>query len=103
MDYLLLLKVFDGVSCVYHLAGIVTINSGKSKVLQNVNVESTKNVVQACFEKGIKRLVCTSSIYAFAGLPHGQTLVNTKELICESGAFFARGDQDVSYNPVIRP
>jgi len=78
-DYPSLLKAFDGVTCVYHLAGIVTIDSGKRKILQKVNVEGTRNVVQACFEKRIKRLVYTSSIHAFTELPHGQTLVETKD------------------------
>ena len=78
-DYASLQKAFEGVSCVYHLAGIVTIASGKRKILQKVNVEGTRNVIQACFEKGVKRLVYTSSIHAFPELPHGQILVETKD------------------------
>ncbi len=78
-DYASLQKAFDGVTCVYHLAGIVTIGSGKKKILQKVNVEGTRNVIQACFEKGVKRLVYTSSIHAFPELPHGQILVETKD------------------------
>jgi dihydroflavonol-4-reductase len=78
-DYASLQKAFDGVTCVYHLAGIVTIGSGKRKILQKVNVEGTGNVIRACFEKGVKRLVYTSSIHAFPELPHGQILVETKD------------------------
>lgn len=78
-DYASLQKAFEGVMCVYHLAGIVTIGSGKRKILQKVNVEGTGNVIKACFEKGVKRLVYTSSIHAFPELPHGQILVETKD------------------------
>ncbi|RJX26859.1 MAG: NAD-dependent epimerase/dehydratase family protein [Dethiobacter sp.] len=61
-------------SYVYHLAGIVTISSGKRNLLQKVNVEGTRNVLRACFEKQIKRLIYTSSIHAFPELPQGQMI-----------------------------
>ena len=77
-DYPSLVNAFEGATTVYHLAGIVNISSGKRKILQKVNVEGTKNVVNACLEEGVKRLVYTSSIHAFEELPHGQTLTETK-------------------------
>ena len=78
-DYPSLLKAFDGCTHVYHLAGIVTIGSGKKEMLHKVNVEGTRNVVKACLEKGIQRLVYTSSIHAFIELPHSQIRIETKE------------------------
>ncbi|MBN2029597.1 SDR family oxidoreductase [bacterium] len=78
-DYDSLLKAFDGITCVYHLAGIVNIGIGKRGRVRKVNVEGTRNVVQACLEKKIPRLVYTSSIHAFEELPRGQIRIETKE------------------------
>ncbi len=78
-DYDSLAKAFEGTSYVYHLAGVVSISSGDKNLLQKVNVEGTRNVVRACMEAGIKRLVYTSSIHAFPELPHGKTIIEIKE------------------------
>lgn len=80
-DYDSLLKAFKGVSYVYHLAGVISISSGRTekKAVQKINVEGTRNVVRACFARKIKRLVYTSSIHAFPELPHGQTIIETKD------------------------
>jgi dihydroflavonol-4-reductase len=81
-DYDSLLRAFEGANHVYHLAGIVSISSGDSRkgsMLQKVNIEGTRNVVRACFARNVKRLIFTSSIHAFPELPHGQTIVETKD------------------------
>jgi dihydroflavonol-4-reductase len=62
---------FSGVESVYHLAGIISIMPGKNPLVWNVNVEGTRNVVQAAIKAGIKRLVYTSSIHALARAPLG--------------------------------
>jgi dihydroflavonol-4-reductase len=77
-DYFSLLKAFEGMTDVYHLAGIVSIGSGKMRILQKVNVEGTNNVIKACFEKKIKRLLYVSSIHAFTELPHGKVITESK-------------------------
>jgi len=77
-DYSSLLNAFEGVTDVYHLAGIVTIGSGKKKILQKVNVEGTHHVIKACFEKKIKRLLYVSSIHAFKEPPQGEVITETK-------------------------
>jgi dihydroflavonol-4-reductase len=65
------LKSFD---IVFHLAGIVEIGSGKKKQLYAVNVQGTKNIVQACLKNNIKRLVYTSSVHAIPELKKGCTM-----------------------------
>jgi dihydroflavonol-4-reductase len=67
-------KAMQGVRKVFHLAGIISILPGKNKLLRQVNVQGTLNVLQACWQSGIERLVYTSSIHALARVPNGQTI-----------------------------
>ncbi|HEY60061.1 MAG TPA: SDR family oxidoreductase [Anaerolineae bacterium] len=55
-----------GVEYVFHLAGIISIMPGKGDLMRRVNVEGTKNVLQAARRAGVKRLVYTSSIHALS-------------------------------------
>ncbi len=64
-------SAFSGVESVFHLAGIISIMPGKNPLVWNVNVEGTRNVIQAGLKAGIKRLVYTSSIHAIARAPLG--------------------------------
>lgn len=41
-------KAFDGADVVYHLAGVIEINKGNEDMTWKVNVDGTKNVVEAC-------------------------------------------------------
>ncbi len=67
-------KAMQGVRKVFHLAGIISILPGKNKLLRLVNVQGTLNILQACWQSGIERLVYTSSIHAFARVPNGRTI-----------------------------
>ena len=64
-------SAFQGADAVYHLAGIIAITPGKDQLLHKVNVEGTRNVVNACLESGVGRLVYTSSIHAIQEPPEG--------------------------------
>lgn len=75
LDYSSLLKAFDGVRVVYHLAGIISIMPGVEPMVHLVNVLGTRNVIQAARAAGIRRLVYTSSIHALQRVPHG-TLID---------------------------
>ncbi|HVM71006.1 MAG TPA: NAD-dependent epimerase/dehydratase family protein [Anaerolineales bacterium] len=63
-----------GVEAVFHLAGIISIMPGKDPQVWRVNVEGTRNVIEAACRAGIRRLVYTSSIHAIARAPHGVTM-----------------------------
>lgn len=73
-DYDSLVKAFQGAEVVYHLAGIIEINKGNEEMTWKVNVEGTKNVVRACKECGVKRLVYASSVDAYQPLPNNQLM-----------------------------
>lgn len=69
-----LIKAFEGVDVVYHLAGIIDINADQEDIIWNVNVGGTKNVVEACEKCGVRRLVYASSVDAFKPLPDNQVM-----------------------------
>lgn len=71
LDFQSLLKAFDHIDVVYHLAGIISILPGKQPLVQAVNVLGTRNVIQAAHTTGVRRLVYTSSIHALKRVPHG--------------------------------
>ncbi|MHB1376692.1 MAG: SDR family oxidoreductase [Candidatus Humimicrobiaceae bacterium] len=64
-------KAFDGADNVYHLAGKISLMPGDRNLIHKINYLSTKNVIQACFECKVKRLVYTSSIHALEDTPNG--------------------------------
>lgn len=72
-----LIQAFKGSDVVYHLAGVISILSGKSELLYQVNVEGTRNVVEACLRVSGRRLVYTSSIHAVKEPPHGIVIDET--------------------------
>ena len=63
-----------GVETVYHLAGIISIMPGRNPFVWKVNVEGTRNVLEAARHANIRRLVYTSSIHAIARAPQGITM-----------------------------
>ncbi|UCE97396.1 MAG: SDR family oxidoreductase [Dehalococcoidia bacterium] len=66
-----LIQAFKGSRMVYHLAGIISILPGRDKLVEQVNVTGTQNVVEACMRVGVRRLVYISSIHAIEEPPHG--------------------------------
>lgn len=80
LDFASLLKAFSGAEVVYHLAGCISLLPGDRPLLEAVNVQGVKNVVRACQETGVRRLVHFSSIHAIKDLP-GHTIDETCELV----------------------
>jgi len=66
-----------GVETVYHLAGIISILPGRNPLVWRVNVEGTRNVLEAARHASIRRLLYTSSIHAIAHAPHGVAMDET--------------------------
>ena len=59
---------------VIHCAGIVSTSMKASKKLYDVNVGGTKNIVDMCARKAVRKLVYVSSVHAMPTLPDGQTM-----------------------------
>ncbi len=71
-------KALLGAKYVFHLAGMISIETFPNKKLYDVNVNGTRNVIQACLELSIKRLVYVSSIHAFLEPKDGQPITEAK-------------------------
>jgi dihydroflavonol-4-reductase len=88
LDPISLQEAFDGVTGVIHCAAMVSFNPRDEKKLMQVNMEGTKNVVDACLIAGINRLLHVSSVAAL-GRQKNQTHIT------ESNTWI-----DSSYNTV---
>ncbi len=71
LDVDTLKAAMQDVDVVFHLAGLVSITEDKSHLLEKVNVEGTRNVIEACKESKVKKLIYTSSIHALERAPIG--------------------------------
>jgi dihydroflavonol-4-reductase len=76
-DYDSLLPAFRGAEMVYHAAGIVSIETRGLERLRSTNVEGTRNVLAACRETQVGRLIYTSSVHALVEPPRGTPLDET--------------------------
>lgn len=70
---------FAGVSGVIHCAAMVSFNPRDEEKLQLVNVEGTRNIVNACLILGLTRLLHVSSVAAL-GRQKDQTLITETNL-----------------------
>jgi nucleoside-diphosphate-sugar epimerase len=77
LDVQSLSEAMQGVDYVYHCAGRVSFNPGDEHLLYKVNVEGTANIVNACIEAGIKKLVHVSSVAALGRIREGQLINET--------------------------
>lgn len=64
LDVVALEESMDQVDQVYHCAAVVSFNPSKKGAMQHTNIEGTANVVNACINRGVKRLLFVSSVAA---------------------------------------
>ncbi len=62
-------ELFAGIEVAYHLAGRISVDGDNGGLVQEINVEGTRNVVTAALECKIRRLLHTSSIHAYDMTP----------------------------------
>ncbi len=75
-----LIKLFTGARTVFHLAGRISIAGAEGGLVEKTNIEGVKNIVEACLECRVKRLVHFSSIHAFSTHPNNQVVDETRAL-----------------------
>ncbi|MDO8644844.1 MAG: SDR family oxidoreductase [bacterium] len=66
------LEAVKGCQVVFHIAGHVSFWKREAKKIWAINLEGTRNVVQACLAHKIERLIHTSSIVALGRVPEGK-------------------------------
>lgn len=74
---------FSDVTRVIHTAAYVSFNPRKAKAIFQINTEGTRNIVNACLAKDVKRLLHVSSVSAL-GRQKGQTIINEENKWVES-------------------
>lgn len=63
-DAVAMRSAVEGAEVVFHIAGLVSITTGRQVELERVNVGGTRTVVEACKAAGVRKLVYTGSIHA---------------------------------------
>ncbi len=64
-------RAMNGCDTVFHTAAVVSYWRKDRERMYEVNIEGTRNVVQACMETGVQKLVHTSSVAAIGFLEQG--------------------------------
>lgn len=72
-------KAIEGMDLVFHLAGLIAYEPSKRALMDKVNVEGTKNVVDACVEFKVKQLMYVSSVVAIGASFDGEPLNEESE------------------------
>lgn len=71
LDPSVLESAMQGVDLVFHLAAVISLLPRQDDLLERVNVQGTRNVIEAVRKMGVRRLVYTSSIHALGRPPQG--------------------------------
>lgn len=74
LDVQALEEIFSSAQQVYHCAAVVSFNPKEKKLMQQLNIEGTKNVVNACINCGIEKLVHVSSVAALGRIRPGEKI-----------------------------
>jgi nucleoside-diphosphate-sugar epimerase len=64
LDVFRLEEIMEGITHVYHSAAIVNYDPNDKRTLLRINIEGTANIVNACIEANVKKLVHVSSVAA---------------------------------------
>jgi dihydroflavonol-4-reductase len=73
-DIILLEEILADVDEVYHCAGKVSFNPKDKKQIFKTNVEGTANIVNACLNTGVKKLLHVSSVAALGRIRENTTI-----------------------------
>jgi NADH dehydrogenase len=84
-DYESIRPAFDGVDCVFHLAAILLSNDADA--FEKINAGGTRNVVSACQDAGVRRLLYVSSISVTYPVltPYGASKLAGEAAVKDSG------------------
>ena len=74
LDVIALEEIMQGITHVYHCAAIVSYNPKDKKNILKINIEGTANVVNACIDAGVKKLIHVSSVAALGRMRQGEVV-----------------------------
>ncbi|RAJ01559.1 nucleoside-diphosphate-sugar epimerase [Chitinophaga skermanii] len=81
LDIFSLEDALEGVTHVYHCAAIVSFLPQMKQTMMKINIEGTANVVNACLDAGVKKLVYVSSVAALGRAKENQTITEAAEWV----------------------
>jgi dihydroflavonol-4-reductase len=73
-------RALEGAEIVYHLAAFISLFNRDRRRMYDINVGGTRNVVRACAENGVRRLIHFSSIHAFSSRPKRELITENRTL-----------------------
>ncbi len=71
LDVIGLEEAMQGIRQVYHVAGYVSFDPKHRAIMHKINIEGTANVVNACLDAGVDKLVHVSSVSALGRIRMG--------------------------------
>jgi dihydroflavonol-4-reductase len=77
LDVVALEEAMQGITHVYHCAAIVSFNPKKKEELHQTNIQGTANVVNACLEANMEKLVFVSSVAALGRIREDKPIDET--------------------------
>lgn len=79
LDTMGLEEALVGIDEVYHCAGLVSFTKDNTELLYKINVEGTANVINACLDANVKKLVHVSSVAALGRIRNDETVNETMQ------------------------
>jgi dihydroflavonol-4-reductase len=71
-------RLVEGCDIVIHCAAIISISGDENGLVFKTNTEGPSNVLAACLDKGVKKLIHISSVHAVHDLPHDEPYNETR-------------------------
>ncbi len=74
LDVVALEEAMEGITHVYHCAGYVSFSAKDKRELHQINIEGTGNIVNACLDANVEKLIHVSSVAALGRIRPGQMI-----------------------------
>ena len=88
-------RAMEGCEVVFHLAAVYALWTKDAGIMQRVNVQGTRNVLEAARAEGVRRVVHTSSIARFGGQgPGSQATEESAFALGPTGDAYSRSKAD---------
>jgi dihydroflavonol-4-reductase len=84
LDVITLEEIMQDVTEVYHCAALVSFAPKDAEKLYKINVEGTANIVNACLDAGVRKIVFVSSVAALGRIREGQKITEAMQWTAET-------------------
>ncbi|MEO6219816.1 MAG: NAD-dependent epimerase/dehydratase family protein [Ginsengibacter sp.] len=74
LDVTRLHEIMQGITHVYHCAALVSFEKKEKYRLLKINIEGTANIVNACLDAGVQKIIHVSSVSALGRIRNGEVI-----------------------------